>query len=173
MKLVLVILSLCATLCLSSPVPHDTPEIVTYNQQQHATGHNVRVNLNKILIAILPLEEAIVGLSALDGPSYEDFGDITFADLKPPSTETTDPELEEPEEAPAENSSSSTSSPENNPSSTTVTETNEATPTPTTKVLQPSSQVIVARKPIRRPIVERDSCTPAEASQGRCSPHRR
>ncbi|KAF4525009.1 hypothetical protein B566_EDAN012116 [Ephemera danica] len=172
MKLALV----CSVLCLCSITTKAGPidsehTLVTYNQQQHATGHNVRVNLNKILIAILPLEEALAGLSGLGGgPSYEDFAELTLADLKPPPA----PTAEEPEEEEEINDSAA--------NATTATVTNEVTdtasstvaPTAATKLLSTVQAVGIARKPLRNSKPVRNvPCTQADFVAGRCTPHKR
>lgn len=92
----------------SNAAPHGSGGIETihYDQQQHATGNNVRLNMNKILVAILPLEDALTGLGLggqFGSSDYDDhFTDLTLDDLKPPppppaSSSESEPEVEEAE----------------------------------------------------------------------------
>lgn len=81
-------------------------EHIHYDQQQHATGNNLRVNMNKILVAILPLEDALAGLGLGGGfgggssSDYDDFAELTLEDLKPPPpppSASSEPEVEDAE----------------------------------------------------------------------------
>lgn len=104
LMLLVVVLCHAVSAGLAGPVPQGPfdreVQHIHYDQQQHAPdGNNVRVNLNKILIAILPLEEAIAGLGQFGGSETygEEFTDLTIADLKPPKppAEEEKPSIEE------------------------------------------------------------------------------